>query len=158
MAASLDIEVLEARKRVLGEGHPYTLISIANLASTWKGHGCLVDALDLERKCLDLQLRDQGAGHPNISFFIALLPSVTAIEGGGVATKALQRKGAPRSILALRPRVTAVRSLASSPIGKQSSQRLRVTQDLPPVTSLPIPGREVPGTEAPPERIGNLSG
>ncbi|OCK72871.1 hypothetical protein K432DRAFT_38395 [Lepidopterella palustris CBS 459.81] len=34
-AEELDVQVMETRKRVLGEGHPDTLTSMANLASTY---------------------------------------------------------------------------------------------------------------------------
>jgi hypothetical protein len=33
-AEKLEVQVMEARKRVLGEEHPDTLISMANLASS----------------------------------------------------------------------------------------------------------------------------
>ncbi|KAF2647028.1 hypothetical protein K491DRAFT_615341 [Lophiostoma macrostomum CBS 122681] len=37
----LDVQVIETRKRVLGEEHPYTLTSINTLALTLKGKGLI---------------------------------------------------------------------------------------------------------------------
>jgi hypothetical protein len=38
---------MEARKRVLGEEHPHTLTSMANLASTYRKQGRLEEAEEL---------------------------------------------------------------------------------------------------------------
>ncbi|KDQ53980.1 hypothetical protein JAAARDRAFT_97348, partial [Jaapia argillacea MUCL 33604] len=38
-AEGLDIAVMEATKRLLGEEHPNTLTSMANLASTYQNQG-----------------------------------------------------------------------------------------------------------------------
>lgn len=48
------MEVAEKRKRVLGEEHPNTLTSMANLAFTWKGYGQDAKAIELMEKCLFL--------------------------------------------------------------------------------------------------------
>ncbi|KAH7016730.1 hypothetical protein EDB80DRAFT_565208, partial [Ilyonectria destructans] len=54
----------ETMKRVLGEEHPSTLSSMANLAFTWKDQGRSGDALALMRNCVILQERALGADHP----------------------------------------------------------------------------------------------
>ncbi|KZL79726.1 tpr domain protein, partial [Colletotrichum incanum] len=38
-AEELEVRVMEMRKRVLGDEHPDTLTSIANLASTYRDQG-----------------------------------------------------------------------------------------------------------------------
>ncbi|KAK4119091.1 hypothetical protein N657DRAFT_650498 [Parathielavia appendiculata] len=48
-AESLEVQVMETSKRVLGEEHPDTLTSMANLAHTWKSQARLGDALSLGR-------------------------------------------------------------------------------------------------------------
>jgi hypothetical protein len=49
---------------VLGQEHPDTLISMANLAHIWKGHGRDVDALELMKQCVEVQVRILGSNHP----------------------------------------------------------------------------------------------
>jgi hypothetical protein len=49
----LEVQVLETRKRRLGEEHPSTLTTLTNLAFTWKSSGRKTDALNLIRTCLD---------------------------------------------------------------------------------------------------------
>ena len=38
-AEELEVQIIEIRKRVLGEEHPHTLMSIANLATTFWNQG-----------------------------------------------------------------------------------------------------------------------
>jgi hypothetical protein len=58
------MEVMERRKRVLGAEHPSTLTSMNNLDFMWKGHGRDAEALKLIEKCVLLQKRVLGVGHP----------------------------------------------------------------------------------------------
>ncbi|KAL2199928.1 hypothetical protein P885DRAFT_75110 [Corynascus similis CBS 632.67] len=51
---------METRKRVLGEDHPDTLTSMANLACTWKSQGRLEDALDLIKTCFHHQQQEHN--------------------------------------------------------------------------------------------------
>ena len=47
-AEDLEVLVMETRKRVLGEEHPDSLTSMAELASTYWSQGRLKDTEDLE--------------------------------------------------------------------------------------------------------------
>ena len=44
---------METRKRLLGEEHPDTLTSMANLAFTWESQSRLDEALALMRRCVE---------------------------------------------------------------------------------------------------------
>ncbi|OIP34016.1 MAG: hypothetical protein AUK47_18360 [Deltaproteobacteria bacterium CG2_30_63_29] len=57
--------VLEVRRRVLGEEHPNTLTSMNNLASTLKAQGDLEGARELIEKALEVRRRVLGEKHPN---------------------------------------------------------------------------------------------
>jgi hypothetical protein len=56
---------MEMRARVLGEEHPDTLTSMANLARTWKSCGRDTDALELITECLRLMKVILGDSHSN---------------------------------------------------------------------------------------------
>ena len=66
-------EVMETRKRVLGQEHPSTLISIANLASTYQNQGCWKEAEDLDVQVMETSLRVLGQEHPDTLIRIANL-------------------------------------------------------------------------------------
>jgi hypothetical protein len=51
-AEELEVKVMEARRRVLGEEHPNTITAIANLAVTYRNQGRLKEAEELEVKVL----------------------------------------------------------------------------------------------------------
>jgi hypothetical protein len=57
---------METRKRVLGDEHPDTLTSMANLAFTWKAQGQSAEAIDLLRQSVQLRQHVLGDNHPNI--------------------------------------------------------------------------------------------
>ena len=63
-AEELDVQVMETRKRVLGEEHPDTLTSMNNLAFTWKAQGRGAGAFKLMEECVQLQTRILGVDHP----------------------------------------------------------------------------------------------
>ena len=70
-AEGLDVQVVETRKKVLGEEHPDMLNS---LAFTWKGDGQYVEALKLVKKFMPSRTRILGADHPYaLSSFNTLL-------------------------------------------------------------------------------------
>ncbi|KAF2196331.1 hypothetical protein GQ43DRAFT_383563, partial [Delitschia confertaspora ATCC 74209] len=50
--------------RVLGEEHPDTLTSMANLAYTWAFQSRNEDAILLMEKCFELQRHILGPNHP----------------------------------------------------------------------------------------------
>ena len=56
---------METSSRVLGEEHPNTLTSMANLAYTWKSQDRLEDALDLMKTCFHHQQQVLGRDHPD---------------------------------------------------------------------------------------------
>ena len=58
-------EVLEARRRVLGEEHPDTLTAANNLAQTLRAQGELARAGELQEGVLEARRRVLGAEHPD---------------------------------------------------------------------------------------------
>ena len=56
---------LETEKRVLGAEHPGMLTRMGNLAFTWKKQGRVAEAIELMKKCVQLQTQILGAGHPD---------------------------------------------------------------------------------------------
>jgi hypothetical protein len=63
-AERLFSEVVETRTRVLGEEHPDTLTSMANLALTYRSQGRWKDAISLMEACFQLRKRILGGYHP----------------------------------------------------------------------------------------------
>ncbi|KAK4173429.1 hypothetical protein QBC36DRAFT_335835, partial [Triangularia setosa] len=55
---------METSKTKLGADHPDTLMSMANLAFTWKSQGRHSDALALIEECAQARQRLLGAKHP----------------------------------------------------------------------------------------------
>jgi hypothetical protein len=56
---------METSLRVLGQEHPDTLASIANIAFTWHSQGYIKKALVLIEEYVKLQERILGIDHPN---------------------------------------------------------------------------------------------
>jgi hypothetical protein len=56
---------METRKRVLGQEHPSTLTSMANLASTYRNQGRWKEAEELEVQVMETSLRMLGQEHPS---------------------------------------------------------------------------------------------
>src|SRR5256886_17626362 len=72
-AEELEVQVIETRKRVLGQEHPDTLTSMNNLAWTWKSQGRDPEAVGLMSECYRLLKQKIGADHPyTISSFESL--------------------------------------------------------------------------------------
>ena len=69
-AEELEVQVMETRKQVLGEEHPDSLKSMANLASTYHSQGQWKEADELEE--LVMETRKQVLGEEQ-----AVLCSVT---------------------------------------------------------------------------------
>ena len=61
-AEELELQVMETSPRVLGEEHPSTLTSMANLASTY---GRWKEAEELQRQELEIRSRILGQEHPD---------------------------------------------------------------------------------------------
>jgi len=79
-AEKLDVQVMEARSRVLGAEHPDTLTSMANLASTYCYQGRWTEAEKLEVKVMEANSRDLGAEHPHTLTSTANLHHNTVIR------------------------------------------------------------------------------
>jgi tetratricopeptide (TPR) repeat protein len=64
-AEELQVEVMETSKRVLGNEHPSTLTSIANLASTYSNQGRWGKAEELQVEVMETSKRVLGDKHPD---------------------------------------------------------------------------------------------
>jgi tetratricopeptide (TPR) repeat protein len=64
-AEELEVQVMEARSRVVGEEHPDTLTAMANLASTYQNQGRWKEAEELEVKVMEARSRVVGEEHPD---------------------------------------------------------------------------------------------
>ncbi|KAL8939769.1 MAG: hypothetical protein Q9211_002587 [Gyalolechia sp. 1 TL-2023] len=80
-AEELEVQVLETKKRVLGEEHPSTLTSIANLALTYKHRGRWKEAEELEIQVLEARKRILGEEHPDTLGSIVNLASTYWNQG-----------------------------------------------------------------------------
>ncbi|KAF5850099.1 hypothetical protein GGP41_002293 [Bipolaris sorokiniana] len=63
-AEKLDVEVMKARKRVLGDEHPNTLFSMNNLASTYSSQGLWGKAKELQVQVMEARKRVLSDEHP----------------------------------------------------------------------------------------------
>ena len=88
-AEELNVQVMETRKRVLGAEHPDTLISIANLASTYRNQGRWKKAEELEVQVMKTRKRVLGAEHPFTLISIANLASTYRNQGRWKETEEL---------------------------------------------------------------------
>jgi len=70
---ALNEEVLEAKRRVLGEEHQSTLATMSNLASVYTELGMLDEAEALSRKDLEIVTRMLGENHPDTIVSLANL-------------------------------------------------------------------------------------
>ncbi|KAJ7260249.1 hypothetical protein C8J57DRAFT_1471841 [Mycena rebaudengoi] len=64
-AEELEVVVLEKRRQTLGPEHPDTLLSMGNLADTYRGLGKLTDAEDLQAVLLEKRRQTLGPEHPH---------------------------------------------------------------------------------------------
>jgi Tetratricopeptide repeat len=64
-AEDLEVQVMETRKRVLGQEHPGTLTSMNNLAFTLKSQGRDEKAVALMVQCVNLRKMKLGVDHPH---------------------------------------------------------------------------------------------
>ena len=64
-AEELEVQVMEARKTVLGKEHPDTLIVMNNLAITFKRQGRDEEAFVLMEDCTRIKNRVLGPDHPS---------------------------------------------------------------------------------------------
>jgi hypothetical protein len=61
----LQVQVMQTRKRVLGDGHPNTLLSIGNLALTYWDQGRWSEAEELQVQVMQTRKRVLGDEHPD---------------------------------------------------------------------------------------------
>jgi tetratricopeptide (TPR) repeat protein len=64
-AEELQVQVMQTTKRVLGNGHPSTLNSMANLASTYRDQGRWNEAEELQAQVMQTRKRVLGDEHPD---------------------------------------------------------------------------------------------
>jgi tetratricopeptide (TPR) repeat protein len=64
-AEELQVKVMEARSRVVGEEHPDTLSAMANLAATYRDQGRWKEAEELQVKVVEARRRVLGEEHPD---------------------------------------------------------------------------------------------
>ncbi|PSN59131.1 hypothetical protein BS50DRAFT_580214 [Corynespora cassiicola Philippines] len=69
---------MQTRKTKLGDDHPDTLTSMANLAFTWKRQGRHAEAIALMRQCVQSRYRKLGVNH---SDFISSSATLAKWEG-----------------------------------------------------------------------------
>jgi citrate lyase synthetase len=65
VAEELEVQVMETRKRVLGDEHPDTLTSMGNLASTYSNQGRWREAEELQVQVMETTKRVLGDVHPD---------------------------------------------------------------------------------------------
>ncbi|KAF1965815.1 HET-domain-containing protein [Bimuria novae-zelandiae CBS 107.79] len=80
-AEELFVQVMETRKRVLGEEHPDTLTSMANLASTYRNQGRWKEAEGLFVQVMETRKRVLGEEHPDTLTSMANLASTYRNQG-----------------------------------------------------------------------------
>jgi hypothetical protein len=64
-AEELEVQVMETRMRLLGQQHPETLESMANLACIWKSQCRDEEAIGLIMQAHKIQRARTGADHPH---------------------------------------------------------------------------------------------
>jgi tetratricopeptide (TPR) repeat protein len=80
-AERLAIQVLNMRKKLLGPEHPYTVISMEDLAKTYHHRGKLNEAEQLEVQVLDMRKRLLGTKHPDTLVTMGNLASTYCYQG-----------------------------------------------------------------------------
>jgi len=91
-AEELQVKVLEARRRVLGEEHPGTIRAMANLAVTYWNQGRWKEAKELEVEVLEARRRVLGEEHPDTISAMANLASTYWNQGRSKEAEELEVK------------------------------------------------------------------
>ena len=92
---------METTKRVLGEEHPDTLISMNNLAFTWKAQSQDTKAVHLIQECIRLRSRILGVDHSDTLSSSAVLANWQVQEpeiSSFVANDMTITKGEPKRL------------------------------------------------------------
>ncbi|USP76210.1 kinesin light chain 3 [Curvularia clavata] len=80
-AEELNVQVMQTRKRVLGEEHPNTLTSMGNLASTYWRQGRWKEAGELFVQVMQMRKRVLGEEHPDTLTSISDFASIYRKQG-----------------------------------------------------------------------------
>ena len=80
-AEMLEVVVMEKRKQVLGDDHPDTLKSMANLASTYRNQGRWKEAETLQVVVMEKRKQVLGDDHPDTLTSMANLASTYRNQG-----------------------------------------------------------------------------
>jgi tetratricopeptide (TPR) repeat protein len=76
-----ELQVIEIKKKVLGDEHPDTLVSIGNLALTYQNQGCFREAEELELQLIKTPKRVLGEEHLNTLMSIGNLAAIYQNQG-----------------------------------------------------------------------------
>ncbi|KAI4098876.1 MAG: hypothetical protein L6R37_006269, partial [Teloschistes peruensis] len=113
-AEELEVRVLQTRKRVLGEEHPDTLTSMANLAATYRDQGRWKEAEELEVRVLQTRKRVLGEEHPDTLTSMANLASTWEAQGQDVEAVNLMQEYADNGSIQLDPNTIPANSSSSN--------------------------------------------
>jgi tetratricopeptide (TPR) repeat protein len=91
-AEELQVQVMQTRKRVLGDEHPDTLVSMNNLASTYKSQGRWKDAEELQVQVMQITKRVLGHEHPHTLTSVSNLGLVLERQGKYEEAEAMHRR------------------------------------------------------------------
>jgi tetratricopeptide (TPR) repeat protein len=91
-AEELQVKMMEARRRVLGEEHPDTIRAMGNLAATHCIQGRLKEAEELQVKVIDAMRRVLGEEHPDTIRATGNLAATHCIQGRLKEAEELQVK------------------------------------------------------------------
>ena len=91
-ARKLEEQVLEARRRVLGQEHPNTLTAMNNLAQTLGAQGDHAAARKLEEQVLEARRRVLGQEHPDTLTAMNNLAQTLGAQGDHAAARKLQEQ------------------------------------------------------------------
>ncbi|KAL8907437.1 MAG: hypothetical protein Q9207_001407 [Kuettlingeria erythrocarpa] len=80
-AASMKQEVLEKRRRILGDEHPDTITAMKNLANTLSDQGQLDKAASMQQEVLEKTRRILGDEHPNTTSAMSNLANTLSDQG-----------------------------------------------------------------------------
>jgi hypothetical protein len=72
-AEELEVQVMETRKRVLGQEHPDTLLSMGNLSFMFNSQGRRDEAITLLAQVVALLPQRLGEDHPHSKLWIGTL-------------------------------------------------------------------------------------
>ena len=91
-AKELQVQVLNARKRVLGLEHPDTIRAMANLATMYGSLGKYIEAEKLEKQVLEASIKILGVEHPDTIIAMASLASINGRLGKYIQAEKLKMK------------------------------------------------------------------